>query len=167
MSPAVTNPVGAVVARQALSEQPGLTEIEATTERMRSRVAAKRDAALAYAARSWPIIPLHGIRDGSCACITPDCTSVGKHPVGMLVPHGLKERSTDEATIRRWWTHQPGANVGVVTGAPSGLVVLDVDPRHGGDERLAELERQYGPLPRTIEAATGGAGRHLFFIHPG
>jgi hypothetical protein len=132
-----------------------------------SDVGLSSTAALQFIASGWPVLPVHAIREGRCTCGKLDCASPGKHPFGALVPRGLKEGSTDEATIRRWWTHQPGANVGVLTGAPSGLVVLDVDPRHGGDERLAELERQHGPLPRTIEAATGGGGRHLFFVHPG
>jgi hypothetical protein len=47
------------------------------------------------------------------------------------------------------------------------LIVLDVDPQHGGDASLARLEQRHGPLPTTIEATTGGGGRHLYFAHPG
>ena len=65
--------------------------------------------------------------------------------------------------LRRW----PDANLGVVTGRLAGLVVLDVDPRHQGDDSLLELERENGPLPHTIEALTGGGGRHVYFAHPG
>jgi hypothetical protein len=54
-----------------------------------------------------------------------------------------------------------------VTGAVPGLVVLDIDPRHGGDETLADLERQHSALPSTIESITGGGGRHIYFAHPG
>jgi hypothetical protein len=57
--------------------------------------------------------------------------------------------------------------VSIVTGALSGLVVLDVDPRHGGKESLAKLERTHGELPKTMESITGGGGRHLYFTHPG
>jgi len=56
--------------------------------------------------------------------------------------------------------------VGIATGPESGLVVLDVDPRHRGDDTLAELESQHGKLPDTVEALTGGGGRHIFFEHP-
>jgi hypothetical protein len=58
-------------------------------------------------------------------------------------------------------------NFGVVTGATSGLIVLDVDPAKGGDESLRDLERVYGPLPETVVVLTGGGGRHVFFQHPG
>lgn len=71
------------------------------------------------------------------------------------------------AEIRRWWRRWPGANVGVVTGAVSGLVVLDVDPRHGGGASLATLEAMHGPVPRTVESLTGGGGQHIYFRHPG
>jgi len=59
------------------------------------------------------------------------------------------------------------ANVAVVTGAVSGLIVLDIDPQHGGGEGLARIERAHERLPGTIEAVTGGGGRHLYFGHPG
>jgi hypothetical protein len=69
--------------------------------------------------------------------------------------------------IRRWWRRWPGANVGVVTGAVSGLMVLDVDPRHGGHESLAAIEADHGLVPGTVESLTGGGGQHLYFRHPG
>ncbi len=82
------------------------------------------------------------------------CQPRGKVP---LATHGCRDASTDEATIRAWWARWPNANVGLATG--NGLLVLDVDPRHGGDESLAELAE----LPPTREALTGGGGRHLFY----
>jgi hypothetical protein len=49
----------------------------------------------------------------------------------------------------------------MLTGAPSGLAVLDVDPRHGGDATLALLGTTKGlSLPATLTALTGGGGRH-------
>ena len=58
-------------------------------------------------------------------------------------------------------------NIGIVTGEISNLIVLDIDPKHGGNSSLDRLERQFGQLPETIEAKTGGEGRHLYFAHPG
>ena len=54
-----------------------------------------------------------------------------------------------------------------MTGAISGLVVVDVDVRHGGDGSLEGLEREYGRVGTTVECLTGGGGRHLYFAHPG
>src|SRR3546814_8370338 len=83
-----------------------------------------------------------------------------------LFPYTTLFRS-DEALIRRWWSSWPAANVAIRTGQASGLVVLDVDPDHGGEETLAQVIEQHGPLPpgRTIQ--TGGGGRHLYLRHPG
>jgi len=68
----------------------------------------------------------------------------------------------------KYWFHQTlKANVAVVTGAVSGIIVLDVDPGRHGEAALAELVRQNGPLPRTVEAMTGDGGYHLYFAYPG
>jgi hypothetical protein len=106
--------------------------------------------ALTYVRRGWSVIPV-GPRD--------------KRP---LIPWGAHQRRcADEAEVSEWFQRWPAANVGVVTGVISSLAVLDVDARHGGAESLTALERAHGPLPPTIEAATGGGGRHLYFAHPG
>jgi hypothetical protein len=114
-------------------------------------------AALDYASRGWRPIPLHTIRDRRCTCGRSTCDSPGKHPRLAAWP---TRATTDEQTIRDWWARWPDANVGIVTG--NGLVVLDVDPRHGGDTSLAELERAHGPLPDTVRALTGGDGTHFY-----
>jgi hypothetical protein len=67
-----------------------------------------------------------------------------------------------ENEVRHWWTLWPEANVGVVTGSVSGVVTIDIDPRHGGDETLSRLEE----LPPTLESETGGGGRHLWYARP-
>lgn len=108
--------------------------------------------ALRCAARGWAVLPLE---PGE------------KVPLGALVPHGLLDATTDPGRIEHWWTLAPDAGVGIRTGAVSGLVVLDIDPRHGGDESIEELERRHGKLPDTVVVLTGGGGRHVFFSHPG
>ena len=52
------------------------------------------------------------------------------------------------------------------TGAPSGTVVVDIDPRHGGHDTLIELDRG-GLLPGTVNVGTGSDGLHLYYRHPG
>lgn len=123
------------------------------------------EAALWYAEKlGWPVLPLHSIVDGGCSCGKAECASPGKHP---RTKHGLKDSSTDPEVLRRWWTEWPSANVGVRTGAAAGIVVVDIDPRHGGDDSLAALICEHGELPATTEALTGGGGQHLIFQHPG
>jgi hypothetical protein len=65
--------------------------------------------------------------------------------------------------LEAWWRRWPDANVGVVTGEVSGIAVVDVDPRNGGDAALRELEARHGILPVTAEVRTGGGGQHLWF----
>jgi putative DNA primase/helicase len=123
-------------------------------------------AALGYASRGWAVLPLHTPPPGglSCSCGRADCTSPGKHP---RLAHGLKEASTDSAQLAAWWGRWPNANIGVVTGARSGLLVLDVDPGHGGEDSLSKLVEANEPLPDTPVVLTGGGGTHFYLRHPG
>ena len=118
------------------------------------------DAALSYAARGWRVFPVCTIVAGRCSCMKFGCDRQGKHP---LTEHGLNDASTDPKTISDWWTSWPAANIGIATGASSGLVVLDVDAGKGGEDSLERL----GKMPDTVEVLTGGGGRHFYFKHPG
>ena len=120
-------------------------------------------SALQYARDGWPVLPLHGIKHGRCTCGKVSGSAPGKHP---RTNNGVKDATTEETTIRKWWTQWPHANIGIATGEGSGLLVLDVDPRHEGDESLKQLEVNHGSLPHTVEAITGGNGRHLCFNYP-
>jgi hypothetical protein len=59
----------------------------------------------------------------------------------------VKDATTDENQIRAWWRENPNANIGIATGAASGLLGMDVDPRHQGDKSLCDAEKIHGPLP--------------------
>jgi hypothetical protein len=116
-------------------------------------------AALVLARHGFRVVPLHTPReDGGCSCGRPQCESAGKHP---RTRNGSRDASADAEQVRRWFEMWPSANVGIATG--DGLVALDVDPRHGGDDTLVEHERQYGALPETLAAETGGGGSHYLF----
>lgn len=103
------------------------------------------DHALAYAALGWRVAP-----------IAPGT----KWP---RIDAWETLATTDPTTITGWWRTTDG--VSIVTGAASGLVVIDIDPRHGGDEGWAQLEAAHGEVD-TVEALTGGGGRHLYFAMP-
>jgi hypothetical protein len=112
----------------------------------RSRSALLAEA-LTLASRGWPVFP---------------CRPRAKEP---LTGHGFKDATTDPGQIEAWWDVNPEANIGIATGA-AGLLVLDVDPRHGGDESLHALERTHGELPLTPRQKTGGGGEHFLFRNP-
>lgn len=116
----------------------------------KSEAGASLAVALSYRALNWAAIP---------------AIKGTKHPA--IRWQAFEERLPEEADIRKWFSRWPDANIAVVTGKVSGLLVLDIDPAHGGDESLARLEKRYGDLPCTVEAVTGGGGRHLYFRHPG
>ncbi len=118
------------------------------------------DAAVGYVRRGWHVFPVYEIASGAaCACPrSAECGHPGKHP---RTPRGVLNATTDEKQIRSWWQRWPLANVAIATG-PSGLVVVDVDPRNGGDESLGTLPT----LPDTARALTGGGGEHHVFKRP-
>lgn len=101
--------------------------------------------ALAYADLGWPVLP---IKAGS------------KVPLGHLVPHGWADATTDPAVVRRWWTIDPGAGIGVAL-APAGLMAIDVDPRNGGDLSALPIDAS-----GTLTARTGGGGQHVIYRVP-
>nr|WP_305119122.1 bifunctional DNA primase/polymerase [Tahibacter harae] len=114
--------------------------------------------AAAYAARGLAVFPLHWVVAAGtalgCSCADSDCRSPAKHP---LTVNGVKDASTDAAAVAAWWEAWPQANIGLALG---GFVVVDTDPRNGGDIALEMLEAQHGRLPDTWLAITGGGGTH-------
>jgi len=120
------------------------------------------DAALSYAARGWLVFPAHSITARKkCTCARTGCGSPGKHPRTVK---GVLDATTDAAQIRTWWKRWPEANIGLATGAESGLVVVDLDGDIGRESLLAEAKLD---LPETPISLTGGGGEHLLFRHPG
>lgn len=91
-----------------------------------------------------------------CLPLEPD----GKPPLARLVPHGLRDATTDPAIIRRWFAKEPRANVGILP--PAGVLVLDVD----APERWPELLAEYPQLVAAPRQRTPRAGAHLFLGLP-
>lgn len=123
-----------------------------------------RAAALDYLARGFSVMPLHTPMAGGCSCTKgPKCKSPGKHPrLGEWKQ--LQERPATEAEARAWWTRWPTANVGIITGMVSGLCVLDIDPRNGGDDTLADLDAVGVVMPdNNAVVETGSLGLHHYF----
>lgn len=130
-------------------------------------MSAMGDAALALATAGFHVFPVHSIRNGGCTCRKDDCKSAGKHPLWKreFLERGCLDASTGSERVAAFWRQWPGANVAVATGH-DGLVILDVDPRHGGDETLADHIRAHGELPATVTVLTGGGGQHYYFHGP-
>lgn len=101
--------------------------------------------ALNYAAKGWYVFP---------------CKEKAKQP---LTDHGVSDASNDPVQINKWWDRWPNANIAINTGK-SGLVILDVDPRNGGNESLDKLISIHGKdFLSPIQVMTGGGGKHYYY----
>jgi putative DNA primase/helicase len=107
------------------------------------------EAALDYRDRGWSIIP------------------VGADKRPRLAWKQYQNTRAEIEQLREWFEHAPDTNIAIVTGALSGILVLDVDLKSGGLTSLERLEAQHGRLPETLAVRTGGGGRHFYFKHPG
>jgi putative DNA primase/helicase len=56
----------------------------------------------------------------------------------------------------------PDSNIGIATGSKAGLIVVDIDPRHGGDKSW-EAWYAFNKVPNTLKVFTGGGGGHIYF----
>jgi hypothetical protein len=141
-----------------------------------------RDAALGYASQGIPVLPLHyplphrgdlqpvtgdqqlpspAVRT-SCSCRDPGCGQVGKHPLGALVAHGVKDATTNRARVLAWWSSHPQANIGLATGHR--YDVLDVDGP-AGERAIRQLAAAHGLASAGPLVRTGGGGWH-FYLSP-
>jgi hypothetical protein len=128
-------------------------------------------AALAYAAHGWSVFPLGPNKTplGLCpACRDGQCPGRDDCTCSRDTCHGFYAATTDPDRIGRWYTECPEWQLAIRTGAPSGIVAVDVDIYAGGDKSLAELQRRTGRLPATVMQTSGsGQSVHLLFAHPG
>jgi Bifunctional DNA primase/polymerase, N-terminal len=140
-----------------------------------------REAALGYATRGIPVLPLHfplprrsGLQPVAsdhpptlatgCSCRDPSCGQVAKHPLGSLVPHGVKDATTNRARVLAWWTRYPQANIGLATGHT--FDVLDVDGP-AGEAAIRTLAAAHGLESSGPLVRTGGGGWHFYLAPTG
>ena len=79
-------------------------------------------AALRYANLGIPVFP---------------CVPGGKQP---LTPNGFHDATSVARVVHAWWQRTPDANIGLPTGTPTGVLVVDVDV-HAGGSGFAAFER--------------------------
>jgi Bifunctional DNA primase/polymerase, N-terminal len=121
--------------------------------------------AISYAAAGWKVFPLG--RNKRPRIPSP-------HPKGYrckgergLRGHGVHDATTNIATVCQWWASDyPGAGIGAAI--PSGMFVLDTDPRKPGYIAAAQLLARYGTLPATLMTLSGrlDGGVHYFYRAP-
>lgn len=99
-----------------------------------------RDAALSYRQHGWSVIPVrHGTKQAAIKWVA------------------YQHHLPTVAKIDEWWpADDPDRHgVAIICGRISGLIVVDVDPRNGGDRSLRELEEEGNVLPKTVTVHTG------------
>ena len=110
------------------------------------------DAAAFYVGLGWKVFPL---AEGAKVPAIP-ASKGGK---------GFKDATHDADLIARWERAYPRANIGIATGAASDVIVVDIDPRNGGNASVVRLAGDGFVLPPSPEARTGNGGRHLFYAY--
>lgn len=98
------------------------------------------DGALAALAAGWSVFPCRG-----------KLPAIPK-PLGR----GCHDATTDRETVERWAIEYPDCNWGVGCG-PSGLLVVDIDPKTGGTSEVIDQ------LPPTLTVRTPSGGWHCYF----
>ena len=112
----------------------------------------RHEAALAYARAGVPIFP----------CV-PDGTlnDKGEPSKAPATKNSFADATTDLDQINRWWA-RADYNIGLEPGRIDQFVI-DIDPRHGGDETWAKLITALHDVPTVRVIQTWSGGRHLYF----
>jgi len=107
----------------------------------KDEIKTKKDFALYYQSIGLNIIP------------------VGANKISLIKWEVYQNKCSTVEEINRWWGQWPDANIAVVTGKISGLVVLDLDIKHGRTSKEFKI-------PATVCAHSGNGGEHFFFKYP-
>ncbi|MEI6022684.1 MAG: bifunctional DNA primase/polymerase [bacterium] len=99
------------------------------------------DEAIKLSELNWSIIP------------------IGNNKKPLVKWKEFQERLATKEEITSWFKRWPNANIAVVTGKISNVIVFDIDAKHGREIREFQI-------PPTIISKTGGGGNHIFFKYP-
>lgn len=118
--------------------------------------------AIRYAEHDWPVFLLGRTKRPLANC--DGCRDAGgthdPEACDCLTCHGFYAATTDRERLAAMCVRNPRGMLAVRTGAPSGTILIDIDPHHGG--RIDP-----GRMPQTACVATGSGGWHLYYRHPG
>lgn len=120
------------------------------------------ETAIDYLDAGLRLIPIHPVISGKCACGNPNCQAAHKHP---LRANWQNQRLVDSATLHDVWMSVYRCQ-GLGWALDKDHIVIDVDPRNGGNESLIALQQDTG-LDITVACnaivKTGGGGIHFYF----
>lgn len=88
-----------------------------------------------------------------------------KRPLAKVLPKGawgeFSKRIATEEEVRRWFEFEPNANIGLVCGAISGIVAVDVDGKNG-----QAWFKENMPKPNWFQYTSSKNKFHAFYKHP-
>ena len=105
--------------------------------------------------RGYEVLPLASTKTGDA--------STGKRPITR---HGVKDATSDFVKFKELIGGHKRFNLGIATGPGSKIMVIDVDPRNGGNGSMKQLISDLGALPHGPVCDTGGGGKHYYFAWP-
>lgn len=110
--------------------------------------------ALAYATAGLPVFP---------------CKESGEDRKAPYIAQGFKAASAEPRDVKEWWGRWPNALVGLPTGAPSELSVVDLDVDKETGETVGETEFSLSGVPEdgACSNPTASGGRHIYFRYSG
>lgn len=114
-----------------------------------------------YLEGKFKVFGLHKIVGGKCTCDIHDCQAAGKHP--RISSWQFTPDWSDEQIDCMEMTGQFATGFGVIC---DGFLIIDIDPRNGGNEGYAKLEKDTGLKFKEMSnfvVSTGGGGWHIYF----
>ncbi len=106
------------------------------------------EAALSYARSGLYVFPIRAGR---------------KEP--LKGSRGHLDATTDSEVVSDVWSSNPALNIGI-SPEPSGIFVIDVDPRNGGTGSWNRLAKEFDIEHVAPTVYTGGGGSHYYFRLP-
>lgn len=115
--------------------------------------------------QGFVVVPVHSVGPDRKTCSCPrggKCgKNAGKHPIG----DDWEKRRSGLDFLAELLEKNRKPNLGILP-EPSGVIVVDIDPRNGGDTTMASLVKKYGSMPKTKVNKTGSDGWHYYFKAP-
>jgi len=118
-----------------------------------------------YHEAGYRVFGLYGMSKGVCECGNNECEAFYKHPRVSNWQH--TPRWSDDQIACMEMTGQVSTGFGVLC---DGYLIIDIDPRNGGNEGYAQLVKDTGIDYKKHSAfvvATGGGGWHIYYKHEG
>lgn len=110
-----------------------------------------------YIDAGFRVIQINAVKNGKCTCGKKDCKNLYKHPKASNWQNTPRWSDEQLDTMRKFKMLEPAFGV-----LCNGYIVIDVDPRNGGDAKQVErFEKQSG-----FVVETGGGGLHIYFKSP-